>query len=194
MDECTIVELHRLRIMRLTTTDDRCARISHQTKILHLLRVWVVIVTFIPLESRDDYIAFSFELIDLLREEVLHGGGFDRPLSWWKLQIDADRCSACAVCARICPTGAIVEESYPDRQLIGLEVMRCTNCGLCIEACPDEAIKFGEPVYIGDCLDGKWNQLVKNRLSPCSVCGDPVTPASSGRCPTCDRRQISLLC
>lgn len=133
-------------------------------------------------------------LIDLLREEVLHGGGFDRPLSWWKLQIDADRCSACAVCARICPTGAIVEESYPDRQLIGLEVMRCTNCGLCIEACPDEAIKFGEPVYIGDCLDGKWNQLVKNRLSPCSVCGDPVTPASSGRCPTCDRRQISLLC
>jgi ferredoxin len=133
-------------------------------------------------------------LIDLLREKLTAAGRFAAPLWWWKLQIDAARCSACGVCALVCPRGAISEERNSDHQLIRLDASRCTNCGLCIEACPDNAVTFGEPVHLSDCVDGKWEQLVKTQLHSCLVCGDTITSTSTGRCTTCDRRQIYLVC
>src|SRR5215212_11659635 len=68
MNERSVIKLHHLGIMGLTTTDNRSTRVSHQTEIRHLLGRRAGIITFVPLKSGDDYIPFGFQFIDLLCE------------------------------------------------------------------------------------------------------------------------------
>ncbi len=47
------------------------------------------------------------------------------------------RCTACAACARHCPTGAIDPDSPK-----GVDKTRCIKCGRCIVVCPTKARRF----------------------------------------------------
>jgi len=58
-----------------------------------------------------------------------------------------DRCQACLICARSCPTGAI----FGDKGLVHvIDQEKCTKCGTCFEVCPSRfnaVVKLsGEPV------------------------------------------------
>lgn len=52
------------------------------------------------------------------------------------------RCTACGVCANICPTGAISKENPPasDNKL-------CISCAACVSACPEQAMAFRGIAY-----------------------------------------------
>lgn len=63
---------------------------------------------------------------------------------------DSIRCTACMLCATVCPAlcihieaaeGDIPEkEKYPEKFTIDL--LRCVYCGYCVEACPCDAIRM----------------------------------------------------
>ncbi len=57
--------------------------------------------------------------------------------SWFKIQVDYDKCDGCLACEKACPSFAMEgilrqEQTIPD----------CFACGSCIEICPDNAISL----------------------------------------------------
>lgn len=54
-------------------------------------------------------------------------------------KINAELCSACGLCADVCPVEAISQIG-----VYKIDPELCTSCGLCEEDCPSEAIHFEE--------------------------------------------------
>ena len=68
-----------------------------------------------------------------------------------ELQIGEDgreKCVACGLCARVCPSQCITVEGDEDEKsrrypkIYELDAFRCIFCGFCEEACPVRAIKL----------------------------------------------------
>ena len=55
-----------------------------------------------------------------------------------KLVFTRDNCVFCTVCAKKCPTGALVVSRAKLRWAI--DRLRCINCGYCVEACPKKSL------------------------------------------------------
>lgn len=58
-------------------------------------------------------------------------------------QLDRARCDGCALCGRICPTGALgVEEEADGTLRIICRESACVACGLCVEVCRRQALSL----------------------------------------------------
>jgi NADH:ubiquinone oxidoreductase subunit F (NADH-binding)/Pyruvate/2-oxoacid:ferredoxin oxidoreductase delta subunit len=51
--------------------------------------------------------------------------------------IDAEKCKGCTVCAKKCPTGAIVGAAKSPHHIV---IDKCIGCGSCLDACRFEAV------------------------------------------------------
>ncbi len=55
--------------------------------------------------------------------------------------VDAERCNACALCVRICPTQAISLERLGQRRWLAVvDQQKCLDCTLCATRCPTYAV------------------------------------------------------
>lgn len=93
--------------------------------------------------------------------------------------IDADRCTGCDACARICPHRVIQVEADAYR----LDPDGCTGCGLCSDLCAAVSVRTLDPAPM---------RLLPLHRRRCAACGVPFhTPHSGadprGLCPICER-------
>ena len=56
-----------------------------------------------------------------------------------KLEIDADVCIYCGICAKRCPANAIEVTRKPDKTWT-LDSYRCIVCSYCVDACPKKCL------------------------------------------------------
>jgi len=133
---------------------------------------------------------------ELLRELLDHSGrasravtAYRRDFPWGRIRVREEDCSACGVCARVCPTGAICEEAEKGSHYrLRFDGSACTNCGLCQEACP--LIEFDERFALADIAGGQSRIVASVELSSCVVCGEVVPSGRGEACPTCKKRQV----
>lgn len=114
-------------------------------------------------------------LVESLR--VLAAGGAADDLGIFATpEIDAARCNGCAMCARICPTGALAVEGGGEDGAEGGEdrgedggkcaavggitcdPAACVACGLCAETCPARAVSLA-PVAASAILAGSGGRV-----------------------------------
>ena len=59
-----------------------------------------------------------------------------------RLVFTKDNCVYCTVCAKKCPTGALVVNRAQKKWII--DRLRCINCGCCVEICPKKSLAMEE--------------------------------------------------
>jgi len=70
---------------------------------------------------------------------------FDRKIPLCNLNIDKEKCSGCGVCLKLCPTGALKQDSDGSLKYISF---RCHGCGVCVRACLKGVISLSDKVII----------------------------------------------
>ena len=58
-----------------------------------------------------------------------------------KLVIEESKCIYCGICARKCPSNALVVTRKPD-QSWQFDRFRCILCAACVEACPKKCLRM----------------------------------------------------
>lgn len=59
-----------------------------------------------------------------------------------RLEFTKDNCIYCNVCAKRCPTDALVVNRKEKQWII--DRLRCITCGSCVEICPKKSLRFVE--------------------------------------------------
>lgn len=98
-------------------------------------------------------------------------------------EIDADRCSLCGACSRICPEQAIRLEKLA----ITLDPVKCTGCGNCRSVCFDGALSVRES-------NDTMLTVHKFEQAECRVCCGtfPAWSAQETECPVCRRHAFGM--
>jgi len=96
------------------------------------------------------------------------------------IECDANRCTACGLCAEWCPSGALTIDDEHDSRILTFTHRACTACGACVAACPEEALQLRHGVD-PPALRGQ-QQLIATDTRSCSVCGAAMpSPALAAR-------------
>jgi ferredoxin len=121
-----------------------------------------------------DNIQSSGEEIDTPKPKADHQLALDLPIV--DLAIDPSRCSACGLCARFCPTGALAFVQNEDQFGLLLQSRLCLGqaCDICRLACPEEAVSTSPVSPAIDLLKKKPRPLLKGDLTTCQKCGQPI--------------------
>lgn len=82
-------------------------------------------------------------------------------------EIDAQACSGCDACIRVCRHGALrLVNGGPTGIAYAISPEQCTGCRLCVDVCATHAVSVAE-------LEPCRNRLLSLRSSRCKHCGTP---------------------
>jgi NAD-dependent dihydropyrimidine dehydrogenase PreA subunit len=96
------------------------------------------------------------------------------------IHIDSASCTACEMCANVCPTDALHSSHDRDAVKITFDPRQCVACGQCVTVCPEidrGAIALDTGFDTGDWSRGRRELRVEPTAS-CEICGRPVAPAA----------------
>lgn len=110
---------------------------------------------------------------------------------WQKMQVEQEKCVACAICVNVCPTGALSKTVKDSHLYRYYSSALCTNCGLCQEACPQDIIHFTMNYTLPDIIDDKPELVARVELNECQICGETIPTIEGEICTTCQKRQLS---
>ncbi len=91
------------------------------------------------------------------------------PMLLYDTEKGEDRCTACGICSKVCPTQCIwiVRDSDENGKAVSrpaeyyLDASVCMSCGYCVEFCPFDAIKMNHDVELA--VFERYPQLVYNK-------------------------------
>jgi ferredoxin len=99
-------------------------------------------------------------------------------------------CTACGLCARLCPSGALSFVDDEEFFVINFNAVDCLDCTICSLICPADAVVF-EPELDPRQLAANVPQILRaGKLAPCQKCGTPcATEHDEPLCYVCHQRQ-----
>ena len=115
------------------------------------------------------------------------------PALWSKLfhrpEIEAERCSACMVCSRLCPTKALDVKDVDGKQAFVFDALKCLGCGMCHDVCFEKALSL-KPCG----LDVREAVLVLVEKRPCAGCKrEWLFAGERTLCPACMKKARASL-
>ena len=100
--------------------------------------------------------------------------------------LDPEACTACQMCYRICPTGAL--SSNVKHSKIDFDPFLCIKCQLCHDVCESDAITLSPSYNLKEFFEPEAQNLVQFSMRHCNECG--VSFASKDGSPLCHRCRI----
>jgi ferredoxin len=104
-----------------------------------------------------------------------------------QLQV-SEACTACGLCARVCPTGALAYYESEGAFALTFATADCVNCGLCTRLCEAQALQTAGLPPREDVLDGTVVTLYTQSLKTCKKC-HATFKGDGDFCPSCDFRR-----
>jgi ferredoxin len=107
-----------------------------------------------------------------------------------------DDCTACGLCAQLCPTEAITFVSDDEYYVLNFSAALClgNDCNLCDIGCPTNAVLFGQEVTAGELLSTRPRPVNAGRLAPCAQCGAPTAVADEADEAPADEAPLCYVC
>ena len=104
----------------------------------------------------------------------------------------SETCTACDVCERICPTGALhLIEGEGSMYQLTFNSAACVACDACVQICEPAALTH-ETATLGELLNAETVVLRVGTLRACTKCGAKFAAATNQElCPMCDFRQTN---
>jgi len=110
----------------------------------------------------------------------------DVPVGLANISIDLAKCTACGLCAKFCPTGAIRFHADAGRFDLDFIPAACLDCHICVIACPTQAVTLTHDTSSGRFIRITATLLIEGDLVPCAVCQKPTAAHShESRCEVC---------
>ena len=85
--------------------------------------------------------------------------------------LDADTCTNCQMCYRICPTGALSSDAHGG--VINFDPFSCIKCASCHDVCEPNSLTLRETFNLKELFEPKRETLVKFSVKRCDECGMP---------------------
>lgn len=99
-------------------------------------------------------------------------------------------CTACELCARVCPTGALEMHGTGATFALRFSAADCTNCGLCLDTCGAGALCRAGAPKLADIVRGERVTLRSGPLQRCAKCHTAFSGnRGDGLCPLCAARR-----
>ena len=90
------------------------------------------------------------------------------------VEVDAAICSACGLCSRFCPTGALPFEARGDTFELAFQAALCIGCNICTLACPSGAVHLGATLSVAVLTAEAPVRVASGALVACITCGLPT--------------------
>lgn len=113
-------------------------------------------------------------------EAVLDAAGF--PFITDKV-IDKSRCTNCALCYHVCPTGALVGDRIKGK--IAFDFLHCVACNSCHDICPEFCLEKETTFTKGMFTQPERKKLATFFMRQCGDCGMPYVNDGHDVCPRC---------
>ena len=98
--------------------------------------------------------------------------------------IDMDTCTACQMCYRICPTGALSSDEKNSR--IFFDAMMCIKCRACHDTCEPGSLQLQPTFELKEFFEPTQRLLAKFVVRRCDECGVTFSSIHGERvCPRC---------
>ncbi len=94
------------------------------------------------------------------------------------VDVQEEACTGCGMCARVCPTGALVFEQTSDAVCLTFDAALCTGCQHCLTVCPEAergAIRVRRGIHPARLSVGR-TQVYREEIKRCVACGAPIAP------------------
>lgn len=98
---------------------------------------------------------------------------------------DKELCTACQMCYRICPTGALSSDMRNSK--IDFDPFMCVKCHLCHDVCEPDALTLSSSYSLKEFFEPEAQRLVAFSMRSCDECGTMFTSLHGERiCRRCD--------
>ncbi len=103
---------------------------------------------------------------------------------------DMSLCSACQMCYRLCPTGALRSDARHSK--IDFDPLACVKCALCHDVCESDALSLSPSYNLKALFEPSITRLATFNVKNCQECGVPfVSLQGQTLCVRCDQEEFA---